>query len=445
MEKSAFLLAIRGRGSIGRLRPFSHSPVGRQETRMNSSKIVAALLLAGAMTAATPAMAQQPAPAPTDPTKLVTHIPKVTPAAVKAIQTLQNAVNANNTAEIPAALAAAQAAAKTPDDKYFVGLLQLKAAAATKDQSAIAASLETLAASGGAAQNEQFSLYYNLGQSYTALKQYDKAAADYQKALDASPNNVDAIAGLAEARAAEGQPAAAIQLIQQGIKAQQTGGQKAPESWYKRAVSLAYGAQLPQAVDLSREWVQAYPSADSWKNAIAIYRNLDHPDSEATLDLLRLEAAQGALSSPGEYALYASSVASQGNYTEAQAILDKGLAAKAISPSDADIGGLLSDIRKEPKATDAGLAEASTIAKDSLPLVHIGDRYAAMGEYSKATDAYRAAQSKPGADPNLIKLHLGMALARQGDKAAAAAAFKSVSGPLSGVAQYWLLYVAPSA
>jgi len=411
---------------------------------MNSSKIVAALLLAGAMTLATSAMAQQPAAAPTDPTKLVTHIPKVTPAAVKAIQTLQNAVNANNTAEIPAALAAAQAAAKTPDDKYFVGLLQLKAAAATKDQSAIAASLETLAASGGAAPNEQFSLYYNLGQSYTALKQYDKAAADYQKALDASPNNVDAIAGLAEARASEGQPAAAIQLIQQGIKVQQAGDQKAPESWYKRAVSLAYEAHLPQAADLSREWVQAYPSADSWKNAIAIYRNLDHPDTEATLDLLRLEAAQSGLAS-GEYALYASSAADQGNYTEAQAIIDKGLAAKAISPTDANIQSLVSDLKKEPKATEAGLAEATSLARESLPLVHIGDRYASMGEYSKAVDAYHLAQGKPGADPNLINLHLGMALARQGDKAGAASALKSVSGPLAGVAQYWLLYVSSGA
>jgi len=411
---------------------------------MNSSKIVAALLLAGATTLATSAMAQQPAAAPTDPTKLVTHIPKVTPAAVKAIQTLQNAVNANNTAEIPAALAAAQAAAKTPDDKYFVGLLQLKAAAATKDQSAIAASLETLVASGGAAPNEQFSLYYNLGQSYTSLKQYDKAAADYQKALDASPNSVDALAGLAEARASEGQPAAAIQTIQQGIKVQQAGGQKAPQSWYKRAVSLAYGAQLPQAAELSREWVQAYPSADSWKNAIAIYRNVNHPDSEATLDLLRLEAAQGALSTPGEYALYARSAAVQGNYTEAQAILDQGIAAKAISAGDSEIQTLLSELNKQPKATEAGLAQASSIAKESLPLVHIGDRYAAMAEYSKAADAYRAAQSKPGADSNLINLHLGMALARQGDKAAAASAFKSVSGPLAGVAQYWLLYVAPS-
>jgi len=412
---------------------------------MKSSKFVAALLLAGAMTVAAPAMAQQQAAAPADPTKLVTHVPKVTPAAVKAIQALQKAMDANNTAAIPAALAAAQAAAKTPDDKYFVGLLQLKAAAATKDQSAIAASLEALLASGGAAPNEQFSIYYNLAQSYTALKQFDRAAADYQKALDVNPNNVDAIAGLAEARASEGQPAAAIQTIQQGIKVQQAGGQKAPESWYKRAVSLAYEAHLPQAADLSRQWVQAYPSADSWKNAIAIYRNLDHPDAETTLDLLRLESAQGGLASPGEYALYASAVADQGNYTEAQAILDRGLAAKAISPSDADIQSLLSDLRKEPKATDAGLAEATSLARESLPLVHIGDRYVAMGEYSKAVDAYHLALGKPGADPNLVNLHLGMALARQGDKAGAASALKTVSGPLAGVAQYWLLYVSSGA
>ena len=122
------------------------------------------------------ATSQQQVDQSADPTKLKTHIPKVTPQSVKAIQALQTTVNANNTAAIPGALAAAQAAAKTGDDKYFIGLLQLKAAATTKDQSAIAASLEALVASGGAAPDEQFSLYYNLAQSYTALKQYDKAA-----------------------------------------------------------------------------------------------------------------------------------------------------------------------------------------------------------------------------------------------------------------------------
>lgn len=413
---------------------------------MNSSKIVAALLFTGAMTASTSAFGQQPqapaAAAATDPTKLVTHVPKVSGGAAKAIQALQTAVNANNTAAIPAALAAAQAAAKTADDRYFIGLLQLKAGAAAQDQSQIAASLEALLASGGAAPGEQFSMYYNLAQSYTALKQYDKAAADFQKAVDLSPNNVDAIAGLAEAKASLGQTPAAIALIQQGIKLQEAGGQKAPESWYKRAVAMAYQAHLPQAVDLSREWVAAYPSTDSWGNAIAIYRNLERPDAEATLDLMRLLAAQNALRNPGEYALYASAAAGQNNFTEAQAIIDKGVAAHAIDPASGDFRDIVAAINSNPKATEAGLAEATTLAKESLPLVHIGDRYAAMGEYPKAVNAYHLASGKPGADSNLINLHLGMALARQGDEAGAAAALKSVSGPLAGVAQYWLSYLA---
>lgn len=408
---------------------------------MKSYPIVAALLLAGAMTLATPAIAQQPQVAATDPTKLKTHVPKVSGQAVKAVQALQTAVNANDTAAIPAAVAAANAAAKSADDHYFIALLQLKAAAAAKDQSAIAASLEALLASGGASPDELFPVYFNLAQTYTTLKQYDRAAADYQKALDSKPNDLDAIAGLAEARASQGQSAAAIQLIQQGIKLQETAGQKAPETWYKRAVAIAYGAKLPQAVELSREWVQAYPSVDSWGNAVAIYRNLERPDAEATLDLMRLLAAESALRSSGEYALYASAAASQGNFTEAEAAIDQGNSTKAINPGDADFRDIVAGIKSNPKATDAGLAEATTLAKESLPLVHIGDRYLAMGEYPKAANAYRLALAKPGADPSLVNLHLGMALARQGDKAGASAALKSVSGPLAGVAQYWLTYV----
>jgi tetratricopeptide (TPR) repeat protein len=409
---------------------------------MKFSKIVAALLVTGALTVTTAAVAQQTTVAANDPTKLKTHVPKVSAQSAKSIQALQTAVNGNNAAAIPAALSAAQAAAKTADDRYFIGLLQLKAAAAAKDQTGIAASLEALLASGGAAPDEMFPLYFNLAQTYTTLKQYDRAAANYQKALDAKPNDLDAVAGLAEARASEGQSAAAIQLIQQGIKLQEAGGQKAPESWYKRAVSLAYTAKLPQAVDLSREWVQAYPSADSWSNAVAIYRNLDRPDAEATLDLFRLLGAQNAIRTPGEYSLYATAAAAEGNYTEAQAIIDQGVAAHAIDPGSSDFRDVVAAIKSNPKATDAGLAEATTLAKESLPLVHIGDRLAAMGEYAKAENAYRLALGKPGADPNLINLHLGMALARQGDKAGSAAALKAVTGPLAEVAQFWLTYLA---
>ena len=51
------------------------------------------------------------------------------------------------------------------------------------------------------------------------------------------------------------------------------------------------------------------------------------------------------------------------------------------------------------------------------------------------------ADGKPGADANLVNMHLGMALARSGDKAGAAEAFKKVTGPNAAIAQYWTVYV----
>ena len=74
-------------------------------------------------------------------------------------------------------------------------------------------------------------------------------------------------------------------------------------------------------------------------------------------------------------------------------------------------------------------------------LLRIGDRYYGMGEYAKAAQVYRDVMTKPGADKELANLHLGMALARAGDKAGATAALNAVTGPRSGVAKYWLLYV----
>jgi hypothetical protein len=48
---------------------------------------------------------------------------------------------------------------------------------------------------------------------------------------------------------------------------------------------------------------------------------------------------------------------------------------------------------------------------------------------------------KPGVDPNVANLHLGMALARAGDKAGATAALNAVTGPRADIAKFWLLYL----
>ena len=64
-----------------------------------------------------------------------------------------------------------------------------------------------------------------------------------------------------------------------------------------------------------------------------------------------------------------------------------------------------------------------------------------MGNYSKAAEIYRQVMSRPDGDKELANLHLGMALARAGDKAGATTALKAVTGARADIAKYWLVYV----
>jgi tetratricopeptide (TPR) repeat protein len=388
-----------------------------------------------------PAAAQAPqAPAQPSQGGIVTHQPKISGGAAKAIIDLQTAINKNDTASIPAQLAAAKAAAKTPDDRYAIAILELKSAGMAHDHAQIAAGLQDMLASGSVKPEEQLGIYQALGQTYSALKQNQQATEAFQHVVQLDPNNVDAIAGLAEAQIAAGQGAAALPLLQQGIKVQQAGGQKAPEAWYKRATSVAYEARLPAALDISRQWVAAYPTPANWRDAIAIYRNLNQSDVEATLDLMRLENALGALKTPGEYALYAEAAADQSNYNEAQAAIDAGIAAHVVDPSTPQFRDILAGLKGKPKATAADLETAVKLGPNPTNLLRIGDRYYAMGNYAKAADVYRQVIGKPGADKDVANLHLGMALARAGDKAGATAALNAVSGSRAELAKYWLLY-----
>jgi tetratricopeptide (TPR) repeat protein len=204
---------------------------------MKSTITAAAILLAGTAMAAAPASAQQnygaqaapqtsaaaPEPQAADQNAIKTHTPKISRESAKAIQQLQKDVNDKNSAAIAADVAAANAAAKTGDDRYVIGILQLKAAAQAKDNAGIAAAIEAMLASGSTTQEEKFPLYLNLAQTYSALNQDARAAQAYQQALQLNPSSVDATGGLAEAKVAAGQAAEGLALLEKGIALQSTG------------------------------------------------------------------------------------------------------------------------------------------------------------------------------------------------------------------------------
>ena len=368
--------------------------------------------------------------------------PKITPSkgALKAIAELQDAVVKNDYASIPAKVAAATAVATTKEDRYLIGQLQLKGALNAKDNAGMAAAIDAVAASGYLDAAKTSDLYVALGGTYYNSKQYPQAATAYQKAAALNPGNTEALSLLGESMIAQGNKAGAVSAFQRAVQAKVAAGQKPDEALLKRAVAVAYDAQSPVAVELARQWVSAYPSASSWSDAIAIYSNLNHPDVEGTLDLLRLKEATGALKSGSEYAQYIRAAADQNNFNEAQKAFDAAVAANLIDPKKSEYNDL-ANLKSKPKATAADLAAATKTAQSGMALLRIGDRYVAMGDYAKAVDLYRMSMGKPGVDAAVANLHIGMALAHAGDKAGATAALNAVTGPRADIARFWLTYL----
>jgi Flp pilus assembly protein TadD len=365
---------------------------------------------------------------------------KVSSKALKAISELQKAVNAKDVANIPAKLAAAQAVASTKDDRYAIGVLQRDAALAGNDNAALAAAVDALASSGYLEQTKVSALYMDLGIHQFNAKQFSQAVSSFQHATTLTPNDPQALELYAQGLAAAGQNAEAAGAYQRSFQARLASGQKPGEDLYKRAVRAAYDAKSPAAVELARGWLAAYPSPDSWHNALAIYRNLDNPDPATAIDILRLARATDSLQGTGDYHIYAFEAANQANYGEAKSLIAEGLASGKIKAADPIIQEIQGALKGKAAPTAAELAAAEQGAKIPTAFLHVGDRYYGAGNYQKAAELYREAAEK-GADANLANLRLGEALARAGDKPGATAALGKVGGPLADVAKFWLVYV----
>lgn len=371
----------------------------------------------------------------------------VSKAAMKPLAELQAAVNANDVANIPAKLAAARAAATTASEKYTVAQLQLKAAVNANDEAAQAAAVEALIASGGVEASQTAPLYIALGKLQHKNKQYAQAASSFDRVVASNPGNTDALVWLAESRNSQGQVNEAVSLIRRAVKAKQASGQKAEESWYKRAVGLAYQAKLPIATELSRDWVAAYPTPDNWRDALRIYRGSSKLDDATLLDTLRLARATNALSGDTDFHLYAFNAADS-SPGEARAVIDEAIAAKQIDPTKPLFTDIVTTLKAKKALGLEALPQLAIEAKASPTArlaVRTGDAYYGYGDYAQAAELYRAALAKSGADASLINLHLGMALARAGDKAGATAALNAVTGPRAELAQFWLAYVGTRA
>jgi tetratricopeptide (TPR) repeat protein len=407
-----------------------------------------AVVLAAGISAAPAAGQYAPAAAPQQTTAPTAQAPapaaqgpqaKISSKASKAVSELQTAVKANDVANIPAKVAAAQAVAQTKDDRYAIARLQLNAAITAKDNAAEAAALDAISASGFLPATQVAGLYNSLGAQFYNAKQYDLATSAFQKAAALTPQDPEAQKMLAEALNSQGKRAEAAAALQKAMALSTAAGRKPDEALYKRALGMAYEAKSPSAIELGRNWVAAYPSPDSWRNALAVYRNMGSPDPNSALDIMRLARATKAMQGTADFNIYGAETINNSNYGEARAMLEEGIAAGKIKASDPVIAELETALKGKPSPTAAELASREAGAKVPTAFLRIGDAYYGAGNYAKAAEMYRQAAAK-GADANVANLRLGEALAMSGDKAGAAAALGKVSGSQAEIAKFWLTY-----
>lgn len=365
----------------------------------------------------------------------------ISKGAQKALIELQNAVNANDTAKIPGLLAAAQAVAKTNDDKFVVASNQTKAALAANDLAGIRAGVDALQASGVAETPDLVARYTDLGKRYKAANQVDQAVIVLEKAMALNPNNAATLINLASIRDGQGQKAEAVALMQKSFIASKAAGIKVDEGNYKFAAGLAYAQRLPIANDLARQWVTAYPSPASWRDTLRIYRDLNRPQPGQMIDLMRLSRAANALNGENDYYTLSSALVNAGKLAEAKSLLADARTAPNVDLKKSQFTTLNTRVAAAPTraAVDAS-AKAALAGANGKAMIDAGDALYGAGAYAEAVPLYRAALTK-GGDAGLANLHLGMALAHVGDNAGATAALNAVTGANAEIARYWLLWL----
>jgi hypothetical protein len=156
--------------------------------------------------------------------------------------------------------------------------------------------------------------------------------------------------------------------------------------------------------------LKTYPSPQYWAAAIAgVTAQPGFPD-RLTLDVDRLRLATGTLSNPGDYEDYAERAILAGNPAEAHQVIESGFASRVLT-----------------NQTDNGHAA----------------RLRALAAQQAATLVSAASTTPQAGDPDAA-LDLGIAYARQGNRAAAAASFETAGADSpsdAALARLWLIYI----
>lgn len=183
-----------------------------------------------------------------------------------------------------------------------------------------------------------------------------------------------------------------------------------------------------------------------WADLLKLSEQAQGMRDPDTLAIYRLKLLTGTLSGKDEYMTLAQLALQLKCPSEAQNVLEKGVAAKVL-PNDDRTNKLLNYAKSQAAADVAALPKnlaAANAAPKGDQLVQLGEDEIGMGKAKDAVGTIQAGMKKPLTDQAHAQIVLGMAYLNAGQKADAIKAFDAVKGPAGDksamIAHLWSLY-----
>lgn len=183
----------------------------------------------------------------------------------------------------------------------------------------------------------------------------------------------------------------------------------------------------------SKYWTYMLAGADATRGLT------DHQ----TLDIARLRLLTGNMRGAEDYQLAAELAIQYGLPTEASAIADKGIEAKALSDARSQrLVGLAKAAAAKDQANLGNLTKQAYGAKNGDLLIKLGEDLTGMGKTDDALKAIQAGIAKGVTNPGDAQMRLGQAQLAAGDKDAAIRTFNKIKDDPKQemIAHIWSLY-----
>lgn len=338
----------------------------------------------------------------------------------------------------------------TADEKIAGGGLIFNAGIAASDRELQLQGMELMVASGKVPAEQAGRYNFIAYQLANEFGDYTKARRYLQGAIDnnfttAEIGSDDLRAAMFETYFSAQDYNGGFEYLENLIAERKANGLPVSEQWYRRGVTEAYENELVPAVyDFTSLWISAYPTAENWRDAINITRNLNTFEGAEILDLFRLSRRVGALQEASDYDYYVEAADPRRLPKEVKDVIDEGMQAGVVTSGNLYItealetanGRISADradlpaLERDAMAADAGLRTVNAAAGTFL----------SYGDYAKAETLYEKALGMPGVNTSEANLRLGIARIGLGNFAGAREAFGLVSGNRLAIAKLWIAY-----